>query len=216
MDELITTLKTFWPEVAAIIILTVIGIFLEALKKRVADFACFVIRIMKTPAKCAFETSIMGKLDKIQSELKPNGGSSLRDAINRIDIKLTNVSNKINIIQASADITSDTLNICRWAADKNGLLNFVNRPFKKLLGVVDDESCLGDAWITNTVHEEDRPTTQAEWNRAVSSKSEYHHTFRIVNASTGEIIKVTNHARLVIDDHGNVGGWVGVVIPHNK
>ena len=216
MQELILQLHTFWPEFAAIIILTLIGVFFNALKTKTAQFACLLIRVSKSQVKCAFESTVMAKLDKIQSELKPNGGSSMRDAINRIDDKLTKVSGKINIIQASADITSDTLNICRWAADRQGLLNFVNRPFKKLIGVVDDESCLGDAWITNIVHEEDRPTTQNEWARAVASKSEYHHTFRIVNAQTGEVTKVTNHARLVIDDHGMVTGWVGVVIPHAK
>jgi len=216
MEELIIQLHTFWPEFAAILILTVISVFFKALKRHTAEFACFVIRITKTPVKCAFESTVMTKLDKIQSELKPNGGSSLRDAINRIDDKVTKVSNKINTIQASADITSDTLNICRWSADKNGLYNFINRPFKKLIGAVDDESCLGDSWITNIVHMDDRAMVQLEWNRAVNSKSEYHHTFRIVSISSGEIIKVTNHARLVIDDHGMVSGWVGVVIPHAK
>lgn len=216
MDGLIVVLRTFWPEFAAIIILTLIGVFFKALKNRVANLACLAIRLTNSQVKCAFESTVMGKLEKIQSELRPNGGLSLRDAVNRIDDKLTKVSNKINIIQASADITSDTLNICRWAADKNGLINFVNRPFKKLLGVVDDESCFGDSWITNLVHEEDRPVTQAEWNRAVAAKSEYHHTFRIANASTGKVIKVTNHARLITDEHGVVGGWVGVVIPHSN
>ncbi len=215
MQELISQLHTFWPEFVSIIVLTLIGVFFKTFRHQLASISCFVMRVTKTPIKCAFESIVMNELKTIHAELKPNGGSSLRDAINRIDDKLTKVSNKINTIQASADITSDTLNICRWAADKNGFYNFINRPFKKLIGAVDDESCLGDSWITNIVHMDDRAIVQQEWSRAVNSKSEYHHIFRIVNITTGEVIRVANHARLVIDDRGVVSGWVGVVIRHN-
>jgi hypothetical protein len=39
------------------------------------------------------------KLDVLQSETQPNSGSSLRDAIDRIDVSVTKISNRQDVIE---------------------------------------------------------------------------------------------------------------------
>jgi PAS domain S-box-containing protein len=160
---------------------------------------------------------IKTQLNNIQIELKPNGGSSLRDAINKIDKKVDKMNIKLENIHAGNELMSDTLNIARWSADKNGHITYVNRPLKKLIGAVDDTIYIGNAWISNIVHVHDRNVVEEEWYRAVDSKSEYHHSFRIQNLNDGYIIKVTNHAKLVKDEYsGEIIGWAGVLIAHDN
>jgi PAS domain-containing protein len=218
MNDLIEVFHKFWPEVITIIIISLIGVFYKFLRNIVTTFFKYIF--FRKPQcnfeKCNFEVGIIKTLEKIQAELHPNGGSSLRDAINRIDLKVTSVSDRINTIQVSTEILSDTLNICRWSSDKNGLINFVNRSLRKLVGIIDDQLVMGDAWLANIVYIDDRNQTDIEWSRAVDTKSEYHHTFRIVNQTTNEIIKVTSHARLILNDKGEVSGWAGVLIPYDK
>lgn len=215
MERLVKVFQDFWPEVTAIIIASLVSIFYKNLRTRANNIICTLQKKWwGGPKKCQFETGIIGTLEKIQAELHPNGGSSLRDAINKIDIKVTKVGNKLSTIQASTEIITDTLNICRWAADKEGNIVYINRPLKKLIGACDDEGCLGASWVSNVIYIEDRDTSSAEWIRVVDSKSEFHHTYRITNIMTGEIIKVTSHARIIINEQGEVNGWTGVLIPH--
>lgn len=157
---------------------------------------------------------IKQELIRIQSELKPNGGSSLRDAVNKIDKKIDDISCKVIKMSVETDISSDLFRICRWSSDENGYFSFVNRSFKELTGVFDDSRCLGNSWISNIVFIEDRNTVREEWDRSIKSKSEYHHTFRICNLTTNDIIKVTSHGKPVFDDKHNLLGWVGVFIRH--
>ncbi len=220
MDELISAFEKFWPEVIAIVIISFISVFYKTLKSKISGFFSSLFSYRRKNhcnyEKCNFEVGIIHTLEKIQSELHPNGGSSLRDAVNRIDTKVTSVSDRINTLQVSTEMMSDTMNICRWSSDKNGLVNFVNRSLRKLVGITDDQLVMGDAWLNNIVYIDDRNQTDIEWSRAVDSNSEYHHVFRIVNQTTGELIKVNSHARLILNDRGEVTGWAGVLVPYDQ
>lgn len=160
--------------------------------------------------------SIKTELHHIKSELRPNGGGSLRDAINRIDEKIDDISSKVVKINIESEITSDIFNICRWVADENGLFNFVNKSLKQLVGVYEDSVCLQDSWISNLVFVDDRNKTKEEWARSVNSKSEFHHTFRVKNLSDGNVFFVTSHGKPVFDENNNLIGWIGVFIPSSE
>lgn len=232
MEKLIKLLQEFWPEVIAIIFASCISIFYTYIKQTSIRVFKYCFGHMHFRGKCLYETTIKQSLEGIRSELNPkdglsirdaikniehelhpNGGGSLRDAINRIDVKVTRVTNKLNTIQTSTEMMSDTLNICRWAADASGNVVFVNRPLKKLLGIVDDDFCLGHGWLTNTIHPDDRERVEREWDKVVHDKSEYHNTHRAVNMITGDVITVTRNARVILDENNEPNGWAGVLTP---
>ena len=224
MEHLAGYLKEVWPFLASIG-----AIILSVFAKKIANFIILIFRMLVVWLRKRFQLhlscpvpGIKDALDQIQKELRPNGGSSLRDAVNNtkttvenVDKKVTGLSSKLAAMQVSHDIISDTLNICRWAADSNGHINFINNPLRNLLGSVDD-SLYGDGW-TNIVVKEDRLAAISEWERCVESQIEYNDTYRVKNQQTGEIIKITSHARVSRSfNSGHVEGWIGVVIPHEK
>lgn len=175
-----------------------------------------IVRIKKfffIPLSCPVP-EIQESLKKIQKELIPNGGGSLRDAINRIDAKVSFLAKNVSSLQVSSDVMSDTLNLCRWASDEDGKVNFMNAPLRQLIGVADDNSFYGDGW-TNDVLKEDRNAAYAEWMRCVKSKIDYNDSYRIKNRRTGEVIKVTSHAKISKLQGSAIEGWHGIIISHS-
>lgn len=219
MDQLITIFKDLWLQTSVAIVAGLITLF----HKKIIKWISWIINRIVIKFKLFFDLrvtcpipGIRESLDKIQAELRPNGGSSLRDAVNKIDRKVTGLSTKLVAMQVSHDIMSDTLNICRWAADINGKVNFVNNPLRELTGSVDDSWAIGDGW-TNAVLKDDRDEVIREWRRCVESQIEYNDTYRICNRHDGKIKMVTSHAKISRNlNTGAVEGWIGVVIPHDK
>lgn len=206
MENILTFLQEYWLQFLSAVVAGLAGVFHKWLIKKIKDF-------FKWCKSVCPGFGIIRRLEAIQEELKPNHGNSIKDAINRIERKITDNYQKINILVAGLDILSDTLNVCRWAADKNGKINFVNKPLRELIGSTDDHAwSLGDAW-TNSVFKDDRETAIGEWERCVRSKIEYHDTFRIVNIITGKVLLVTSYAKIIKNTDGQVEGWAGVVTP---
>ncbi len=218
MENIIELFKDFWIQLASGTILALLTIFHKKFASWLFRFIRYMIlrvrKVINMQITCPVP-EIVDTLKNIQKELRPNGGSSLRDAINKIDTKVTALSSKLAAMQASHDIMSDTLNICRWASDVNGKIIFINSPLKRLLGSTDDLSLLGDGW-TNSVLKEDRDNTICEWMRCVNAGIEYNDDFRVLNLQKG-IIRITSHAKPSRNMHtGIIEGWVGVVIPHDN
>ena len=135
MDNIATFLGEIWPFLASIG-----AIMLTVFAKKIANFIILIARMFMVWIRKRFRMhltcpvpQIQETLNAIQKELKPNGGSSLRDAINttkatveNVDKKVTGLSGRLAAMQVSHDIISDTLNICRWASDGQGMINFIN------------------------------------------------------------------------------------------
>lgn len=208
METFFELLQDYWVETISAVALALLGIFRKWIAKLITSFFVWV------KAMCPGK-SIMKRLDEIQAELKPNHGASIKDALNRIETKLTVMHSRINIIQAAHDIMADTLNVCRFAMDENGIINFINRPLKKLLGITDDEQWLRGSWI-NLVVEEDREKIQKARAQAIKNKVGYHIDFRVRNQITGDIIKVTTHTKTIINNGSGISGWTGILVVHNE
>jgi len=216
MEKIAIFIEEFWPAIAAIGAAT-LGIFYKSIAKfiykKVYLFLTRVKQMFLIPSSCPIP-HVSKLLFEIQKELKPNGGGSLRDVINRIEKELKKTSKKVSYLQISSEIMSDTLDIRRWAADKDGKLNFVNTPLKHLIGDSNAQSYYGDGW-TNFVAKEDRDSAIHEWNRCVASGIDYHDTFFVQNSITGKKIKISSHAKVAKSESGQIEGWLGIIIPHD-
>jgi len=111
-----------------------------------------------------------GLLETVEKELKPNGGSSLRDAINRIELRQIIADEKAQAMEM------DSIKGV-WEADTKGRYIHTNRTYQKITGL-SSEATHGYGWL-NAIHKDDREGVLKDWEQAVSQQREFYQTFRI-------------------------------------
>lgn len=141
-------------------------------------------------------------VQKILDQLSPNGGSTLKDQLNRIE------SRQVVGEQRVRALWMDSAN-GQFESDASGGTIYINRTYAQLVGM-DINSMKGSGWLM-AVHPEDREHVEAEWRSAVIDKRELDATYRMVNRETGVTIRVRVRASPLMDHHGAMGGFVGVV-----
>lgn len=117
----------------------------------------------------------------IQAELRPNGGSSLRDAVDRIHKDTIRMDARQWAIVAS-------LNDPLWESDPQGNCIRANNSLLALAERTMDEF-EGNGW-ENIVAPEDKERVWAEWRAAVERKRVFESMFTIRSRS-GKFFKVT-------------------------
>ena len=140
---------------------------------------------------------MIGKLDTVIAELVPNGGSSLRDAVNRIE------SRQIISDRRSKAFLLDT-DVGIWESDANGRCTWWNRTLESMLGRSPD----GLNWLLS-ICKDQREQVQKEWETAVRNKSEYQSELCYVTPE-GERTNVIAKGYPLIDEKGEVQGWYGI------
>lgn len=141
-------------------------------------------------------------IEKILAQLVPNGSTSLRDAVDRIETKQ-------NDIEAFLTAQLNVHSVAIVRTDSEGKLTYVNRAYQRMFGVSMVE-VLGDGWV-NVIHPSDRERIFHLWQETVESKREFNEDIKFQN-SAGEMI--IGHANVYreVDRHGEVRGWIGVII----
>ena len=142
---------------------------------------------IKIKEKYIYLESLILKIDEISKEFVPNHGSSMKDAITKIQNELsknTDISEKVLIkikwLLDNGDIPvfeSDNEGKCIWA--NTAYLNLIKR---------DLNSILGHGW-KNIVSEEDRGRVVHNWEVCVKDGINSEDTYHIVDAA-GNKIKV--------------------------
>ena len=126
---------------------------------------------------------VLMTLDDIRKEIKPNGGSSLRDSIDRIE-------NSINVSSHMNDAQMTALGVAYWRSDGTGRWTQASQTLCRILGVTESE-IIGNNWVS-LIHEDDREDVVQEWHSAVSNSRKASMEFRMVRPSRRVIkIKVT-------------------------
>lgn len=85
--------------------------------------------------------SLNTRVDDILSELKPNGGSSIKDAVTRIEIRQLFAGERQRAL-----MQADTRGI--FEADINGHLIWANKSFMQMLGANSLQEVRGNGWHT--------------------------------------------------------------------
>lgn len=141
------------------------------------------------------------KVQKISEEFSPNGGSTLRDAINRIEDKITLQEQKTLAIIKSFPIGT-------WISDKHGKCVDVNRSLCKIMGRTESE-IKGDNW-SNWIHPDERDDVFEEWYRAVNNMMTFDMTYRYV-LPDGRIQKVHGVAYQLRTERNELIGFLGTL-----
>lgn len=142
------------------------------------------------------------KLDLILGELKPNGGSSLKDQLNRLEAS-------VSISEAQRLLILDANPNGVWTSDTDGNLVWMNNTLKVRCGATLDE-VEGTGWI-NIIHPADRKLVLDEWEQAVKYKRVFNLHYRLTNLQTNQPITVHGVATPAKSYDGSVVGFNGVI-----
>ena len=159
-------------------------------------------------------------LESIQAQLQPNGGSTLKDALNRLESsveevkttqaqahadlseKVDRLASSISTIKARSMAESDTRDYGEFNCDADGRCTWVNATWARLAGM-DRTSAYGYGWVAG-IYPEDREKVRAEWMSCVSERRLFEMRYRM--GPNGTV--VTGRAAPVTDDSL---GWFGIV-----
>ena len=137
----------------------------------------------------------------VNKELTANGGSSIRDAISRIDKRqiLDETRNRAMLEQ---------LGVPFWEADADGKLIYLSQEFCRLTNRLVDEM-LGHGWI-NALHHDYRDEVIKEWNDALAQGRGFTMNFSYVTPN-GIEVPVKVETILLKDKAGHTIGHIGKV-----
>ena len=136
---------------------------------------------------------------QIIAELKPNGGSSLRDAVNMIRAH-----------QRARDNTTEHYGV--FETDKNGLCVSVNWQYLRMTGR-NLEEVKGNGWV-NCIHPEDRVRVREEWAKCVQDNRDFEMKYRMIrqeNSKEDTVFEVIGRAVVMKDNHDRPYGYYGTI-----
>ncbi len=136
----------------------------------------------------------------IQQELTHNGGSSLKDAVRRIENELHSKNNKF---KAYLSLQKEPI----WESDGAGNCQWVNDAYVRMTGYsLDHLKNMG--WMM-IVKKDERAYINTEWQRSIADKRTFNHRLTIVS-SNGDERRVYAHGYPVISNAGDVTGYIGI------
>lgn len=146
---------------------------------------------------------LAGIQEQILAELKPNGNTSMRDAIDRIE-------HRQGGFDAFLSAQLNVLDVAIFRTDAEGKVKYNNRKHQHLTGFSAGQVS-GDGWI-NVIHQDDRDMVYTKWRHAVEDGREFSEDIRYVTPE-GKTYEVHVNAYREMDALGKIRGFLGVVSP---
>ena len=151
-------------------------------------------------------SAIPDQVSALMREVKPNGGSSLRDAIDRTAGKVDQLSVAVDELAATHQVRwRMAYGEPSWHSDDHGRCTAANNLLCDLLEYSESEF-VGSNW-KNLIHPEDQQHVFSEWNRIVAEGAQFSLNTRYVTRS-GAVVHVRLKAVPIIVK-GGVVGWIG-------
>jgi len=147
---------------------------------------------------------LSGDMKEIRIEMKPNGGTSIRDSLNRVEA--------MQAYQGAFQMSSlHTWEKAIFITDAQGAVTYVNRAHSRLTGFRPDE-CMGHEWI-NVIDPKERNECMQAWKDSVTQGIVFDKVITYVKPGNIDPYKVSVHA-VRIQSHGddaNLHGYMGEV-----
>jgi PAS domain S-box-containing protein len=148
-------------------------------------------------------TSYLNNISNALSrEFTPNGGSSLRDAINRIELRQILIENRCNLLITDWDYGVFEL-------DEKGCCTNVNKTYCHEIGCSRDE-VIGLSWL-QAVAPEWRGRVLEAWEASAKLNIELDMRCEYYNKATGKNVPVHVRANRLLAYDKKIIGWLGVV-----
>lgn len=144
---------------------------------------------------------LLSAMRNLESQLKTNGGTSLRDVVDRIersaDLATVRMTSLINFANNGV-----------YESDPDGSCRFANRRLCELTGL-HPEQHLGNGWVV-ALHPEDRDRVFTEWRSSVSAAREFVMEYRFIHAD-GKTVKVECRSVPMRNPGGKLIGHMGTL-----
>lgn len=139
------------------------------------------------------------KIDKIFEEVTPNGGTSIKDKIDKMDHSLA-------LIQQVQDAMAADTTAALFRTDSEGNCVWVNRTYTRTAGR-DVSELMGHGW-QNAVAQEDRDHIVEEWYTSVKENREFSLEFNF-ETPTGHKTRAKVRSYKLVDSKGEILGYFG-------
>ncbi len=141
----------------------------------------------------------------IADEMRPNGGASIRDCLNRIEVRQVLQEQRQWAVMADMDVGV-------FESDAEGNFTRVNRKYLRLTGRSPDE-VVGSGWI-NTVANRDRERVEADWDRAITEEREFEAEFLLITPEDSRMnVSVRTYKMVDEENENQVLGYLGMLAP---
>lgn len=149
--------------------------------------------------------AMQNQLQFVVDELRPNGGASIRDSLNRIEIR------QVLHEQRQKAILSD-MTVGVFETDVKGNFVWVNRKYLRMTGRAPGE-VKGTGWV-NTVADRDRERVVNEWNAAIAEQREFEAEFMMLTPDNERLcVHMRTYKMSDPDNPQSNLGFMGMVTP---
>lgn len=152
------------------------------------------VQIVKPAMKEAKEKKkrLYEMVQKIHHEISYNNGGSIKDAVSRIEIRISRLEDNQRIVM-------NVQNVAFWESDGSGLVTYVSPALCKLVGRSEAEimgnnwvSCIEDKWVFD------------EWQRSVENNIPFDEEYNY-RKPDGSLVKVWGLAFHKVDNGKLIG-----------
>jgi len=163
-----------------------------------ALYACYkgTVKVYKGGRK------VTEQWNRMVAELTPNGGSSIKDAIGRIETR------QLIEVQVRKALNNDAI-YGIWESDSEGRCTYANRTYQRIVGR-NYEDLEGWGWVS-AVHPDDRKRITDEWKLSIEQKREFSNEFRVLRPDGNEV-QVISVGHPLKDRDGNLKEYVGQLV----
>ena len=151
-------------------------------------------------------SAIPEQVNALMKEVRPNGGSSLRDAIDRASSKVDRLSWAVDELSATHYVRwKMAYGEASWHSDADGKCTAANH---LLCDMVDanETDLIGNNW-KNVIHPDEQHRVFSEWGRVVSEGAQFNIQTKYLSMNE-DVIPVRLKANPIVC-HDKVVGWIG-------
>lgn len=151
-------------------------------------------------------SAMYDKVEGLVAQFERNGGSSVRDALDRIEASMVVQDSRQKILLGLAPFAV-------VETDETGEVVFVNRTYRMWTGLSDQEA-KGEGWV-NAIDPSDQERVRRDWADAVAGGRVYEGRFKMVDGRGGHYDVFARAYPMLDPSNGHVppvpGGWLAII-----
>jgi PAS domain S-box-containing protein len=182
--------------------------FIGAVSASTIGFYKFLIKPIYNHFKSIKDLSEKTKI--IYQEITPNGGSSIKDAVKRLEQRSIRIENSLIILQNIQDAIHEDGNIAIFECDINGSNIHVNRTYCKWIGVSKHE-LLKFGWKNFLSDSELNKKYDKLWKEAFKEGREIEYSLLLRDDDDGKDFSCSVHAYPIKNEEGIIDRYLGLM-----